>query len=92
MTTIETYHETLAAALDAVERWAGENRAVINVGFAAPDAWKERFSVGYCIYAGCSARESFELLSYKGKETRKWLHINLYRLESGLYELNCYIL
>lgn len=85
----DAYHETLNAALDAAERFACNQRAVINVGLDAPDSWKSRFS---SLPYGNSHRKSFELLSYRGKETSKALHVSLYRLDSGRYELYCYVL
>lgn len=41
---------------------------------------------------GQTVSKSFELVSLKGKKTKKWAHISLYRMESGRYELTNYIL
>ena len=34
----------------------------------------------------------FPILTYKGKPTRKYFHVNIWRDERGTYELNCYVL
>jgi len=34
----------------------------------------------------------YEILSIKGKKTKKYLHVCIYRHDSGRYELNQYIL
>lgn len=44
------------------------------------------------IYRGETKSFHFELERYKGKPTGKFLHVSIYRLESGRYELNCYYL
>jgi hypothetical protein len=37
-------------------------------------------------------RRSFKLERLKGKATRKFFHVSIYRLSSGNYELTAYIL
>lgn len=41
---------------------------------------------------GQTQRFGFEINSIKGRKTRKYLHLVLYRMESGNYELIYYIL
>jgi len=53
------------------------------------DHWASSFTqpVNY----GETYRTQFEILTRKGKPSRSWFHIVIYRLESGNYELTTYI-
>jgi hypothetical protein len=41
---------------------------------------------------GCTRSRSFALLTLRGKPTRKYFHVTIYRLDSGRYELTTYVL
>jgi hypothetical protein len=86
MTKFETYHETLFSAIDEVKTYCAKAKA----DCYWPD-FDNHFAVGFCLYGGQSARASFPLVALRGRATKNGLHINLYRLESGRYELNVYI-
>ena len=85
------YYETMNEALDAVEVFCKANRAVVNEGFTL-GSWRNRYASNHALYAGFTSREDFDLLTFRGKETRKRLHVVLYRMDSGRYELTNYIL
>jgi Fe-S-cluster-containing hydrogenase component 2 len=40
----------------------------------------------------CSDSWDFQIATMRGKPTRKYFHVCIYRLDSGRYELNTYIL
>jgi len=82
----DVYFNTLAGALDAVEHFAFNAKAELDQN------WRARFDFNYCIYSGCTARETIEIISLRGKCTNKALHLSLYRMDSGRYELTSYIL
>ena len=73
--------ETLSAALDICRVNLQESRGVL----VNPDAIAEVFMMGGMRYDEVR-RESFELATLKGKNTRSWFHIVITRLDSGRYE------
>ena len=85
MTTINrttTYHETLHSLVqDVQDNFLDLNRATSEE--FANHFWQ---SVGY----NETAHVSFKLDSYKGKNTRRYLQVVIYRFETGRYELVCY--
>lgn len=82
----EVYHDTLSEALDTVEKFCAASGAVPEPG------WRDRYGAGFSLNYGETFGKSFPLESLNGKKTRKWLSITLYRLETGRYELNTYVL
>lgn len=79
------FFETLYSALDSVRIDAEKRQIVFN-----NEAAFERFSSGM-VYG--ETRESHcEIESIKGKKTAKWLHITVWRHETGRYEVNHYVL
>lgn len=82
----ENYWETLGAAVHAfkerIKRDGGE--------FLAEGPIDGAFYGG--VSYGQTVSKSFELVTLKGKATKKWAHISLYRMDSGRYELTSYIL
>lgn len=77
----ESYFETASGALDQVEATLAKNNATVDGDFR---------SYFNGINYGETRAHSFTLSSFKGKNTRKGLHITLYRLETGRYELTSY--
>lgn len=75
--------ETLSRSLDEVQSHIDENKVELFEDFRI--CWDH-------ISYGSKAEKHFEIKSLKGKKTRKWLHINIYRLDCGKYEVNCYCL
>ena len=83
---MEIYHETAGSAMREAQKTADEARAVFTD--ERPDTEMISGGVSY----GQTRDFHFQLNSYKGKGTRKWFHVSLYRMDSGRYELNCYVL
>lgn len=81
----DTYFDTLSQALNKVLEKTTQR------GFEIEDQEREffLFGVGGISY-GATKTASFNLLK-DGKPTKKKLHIQIYRMESGRYELNQYI-
>lgn len=78
--------QTLSEALDSVEAERVTSGEVVPVG-----SIREPFSCGGVAY-GETRSASIQLEKFKGKATRKYLHVQIYRDESGLYEANTYAL
>ncbi len=81
----DTYFDTLSQALQKVEERAKKD------GFEIVDQEREffLFGVGGVKY-GDTKRGRFDL-EKEGKLSKKKLHVQIYRMESGRYELNQYI-
>ena len=79
----KSYHESLADCIADVEG------NLLELNDAKSNEWDQHIfgSVGY----GETYRQNFLLDSLRGKGTRKGLLVSIYRLESGRYELTCYI-
>jgi hypothetical protein len=74
----EIYHNTLSSCLDEIERY------VESKGYALGDYFPEVNHVSY----GTTARTSVEML--KNGNISNSLAVQIYRMDSGKYELNCY--
>ena len=81
----ELYFETLAQALDEIENYARKN------GYEIVDANKEffQFGIGGISY-GDTKRGSFNLTK-DGNPIKRKIQVQIYRMDSGRYELNQYI-
>jgi len=78
----ESYFNTQAEALAAMDTGVTLRGYVI----VYPDyLWAEH--VAY----GTTVRYSFDLLTRRGSLARKRCHVQLYRMDSGRYELNWYL-
>ena len=81
----DVYFDTLSQALDKVLEKATKN------GYEIEDQEREFFLFGIGgIKYGETKRGSFNLLK-DGKITKKKLQVQIYRMDSGRYELNQYI-
>jgi hypothetical protein len=74
----EIYHNTLSSCLDEIERY------VESKGYTLGDYFPEVNHVSY----GTTARTSVEML--KNGNISNSLAVQIYRMDSGKYELNCY--
>ena len=83
----EIYFETLGEAVRAFVSQTFAKGGTLTENEQANIAEK----IGPVSY-GQTVSRSFELMDFKGKSTKKFAHVSLYRMESGRYELTCYIL
>jgi len=83
----ETYHDRLDQALDEVNKFIETNKIVL----AEPDSIQKAFQFGGVNY-GETKDAHAQITSINLKPTKKYLHVTLYRIESGRYELTIYIL
>ena len=79
----DIYHETLGSAFEAVREYLKNERAI-----------STEFD-NYLHTGGISRNQTwqghFKLDSLQGHETRSYLHISIYRFETGRYELTRYL-
>lgn len=83
------WHDTLGQALDAGIIEIKSGSAVMSE--AAEAELRERFAVDGVKYNDTKQGHA-PLESYKGKPTKKYAHISIYRAESGRYEVTSYVL
>ena len=80
------YFDTLAQTVDAAVAEADQRGAVL----ARPtEAWALAQDHLAC---GLYRRGDFQLAEFRGKPTKKYYHVVIYRLDSGRYELTAYVL
>jgi hypothetical protein len=92
---IPSFFGTLSETVDAVQLHIDDYRLELvfgTVNTPAEDHWTQQLSQKGPVAYGQAIRADFEILTRKGKSTRAWFHINIYRSENGTYELNCYVL
>ena len=80
------YHETLWSAVEAAVKFGNDSQ----VEFDA-EKIEEVFQFGGLNY-DCHKEAHAEISLIKGKRTRKFFHVTIWRLSSGTYEVNTYIL
>jgi len=80
------YFESLAGAIDGAIARANADRVLL----AKPaDVWNlAQEPLNYEEYR----RGHFSIELYKDRPTKKFFHVVIYRLDSGRYELNTYVL
>jgi hypothetical protein len=83
MSTI--YYDTLGQALQA------HIEAIEKAGGVFMDNKEEMYIFFQPISYGTTAYDHRELLTYKGRNTKKYAHASIYRMETGRYELTSYI-
>jgi hypothetical protein len=82
----ETFFETFAQAIDGVIRDADANDVLL----ARPsEVWS---MVQEPLNYGESRRGDFAIELLKGRPTKKFFHVSIYRMDSGRYELIDYVL
>lgn len=79
------YHPHLSSAIDAAFNHAVNSRASIS-----EDGLRALFDQG--IGYGETKQGHCAIAQFKGKPTKKYFHATIYRMDSGTYELTCYIL
>jgi len=89
------FYETLSETLNAVEEFIEKNRIVVDPSEHQPnEADKYGIREPY-MYGGIGYEQHkdahYKLLQYKGKPTKKYLHISIYRMPTGRYELTNYV-
>jgi len=80
----EVYHKTLASALDEAQKYVENNY------FEIPENGFNKFTFGGVKY-GENKKDNIHL-NHKGQPTKnRFLAIQIYRMDSGTYELNMYL-
>ena len=90
------FYDRLDQALDAVEEYIIKNQVQVDTKehpSSEVDQFgiREPFMFGGIPY-GTTKNADYKLLAYKGKPTRKYLHLNITRMDTGRYEMNAYVL
>lgn len=85
-TTYPIYHELLTLALQTAAAEAVCQGAIID-----RNELDEAFATGGIPY-GTTREAHLPIEFLKGKNTKKHFHVSIYRMDSGRYELTCYIL
>jgi hypothetical protein len=80
----DTYYTTQAAALNAVQD-EFENNRPYEIQYPE-NLWCEHVSYGTAVHYNLTLK-----VKKTGNLAKKWLHITLYRMDSGNYELTYYI-
>lgn len=80
---IKMLQDTLLHCLEIVVKDCIENDVVLSRSIF--EDWDH-------INYGSKDERHYEIVSLKGKKTNKYLHVYIYRFETGRYELNFYIL
>jgi hypothetical protein len=81
---LNIYHETLGECVSEVNNRLAKKDVVI-----ADPAWADSLpAVNY----EQALNLDLQIVTLRGKFTKKYFHVNIYRLPSGRYELNTYIL
>lgn len=92
---IPSYFYTLNETVDAAQLYLDDARAELRLsGLCCPaDAhWTTDSALCSHVGYGETRRANFEIARLKGKPTKKWFHMVIYRAETGRYELTAYIL
>ncbi len=80
------FHDHLTNALEAAIAYLRAQDAVFD-----EDAMREKYQYGGVNY-GQYKDADVEIALLKGKPTKKWAHMTIWRRDSGGYEVNAYIL
>ena len=80
------YHDLLTKALEAAKIEAFCQGAIID-----RNELDEAYASGGIPY-GATREAHLPIEFLKGKNTKKHFHVSIYRMDSGRYELTCYIL
>jgi len=82
----EIFHETLSAALSHILQRLTEER----VELRDAEQLSRPFEFGGIPYETSKESHS-EIATLKGKGTRKFAHLTIYRMQSGRYEVTFYL-
>ena len=83
---LSPWHNTLSQALDV-----GIAEIKARAEFKNEQDIRDPFVFDGIKY-GCTKEGHAELATYKGKSTKKFAHITIYRAETGRYEVTAYCL
>lgn len=83
---LEPYHQTLCNALEAGITYLKAQGATFD-----ETVMRERYQYDGINY-GQYKDSDVEIAQIKGKATKKWAHLTIWRRDSGTYEVNAYIL
>ena len=95
---IETYHETLGGAVQAIKDYLEKKQVVpVNDAGQPSDEWLEIFTYDGIKYPEKGAselnhKEAHSAITVKGKPSKKWIHATIWRHDNGKYEVNVYAL
>lgn len=81
MANLATYHETLHSAKE-------EARKLVPTGYTLDE--DDYFHLQHVHY-GTTGRVHARMITPKGNEASRWLHVSIYRMDSGRYELTAYL-
>ena len=84
---LSSYHATLCEALSALAIHIASREIVL----VETNELETPFQYGGISY-GTHKEANAEIATVKGKRTKKWAHVCIWRRESGTYEINFYIL
>jgi hypothetical protein len=87
---------TLGAALTAIEEYIVKNGIQVDTK-EHPSDEADQFGIRQpFMYGGINYEDKkeahYKLLTLKGKPTKKYLHVSIFRMPSGTYELTMYVL
>ena len=91
----ENFFGTFCDCVDACQvrqDLAGAILVLGTVNVMPDDHWTTDLSKRGPVNYGQTLQASYEILTLKGKPTRKRFHISIYRMDSGNYELTTYVL
>lgn len=92
---VSDFYETLSHALESVEEFIDMNRIVVD-SQEHPSNEADKYGIREpYMYGGINYEQKkdahYKLLQYKGKPTRKYLHVSIYRMPTGRYEVTNYV-
>jgi hypothetical protein len=87
----DTLHETVDAIQPALD---DRDADLMASGPTCPEGshWTDEISRAGALSYGDKRNFDFEIRTLKGKPTRKYFHVNIWRSTEGRYELNTYVL
>ena len=92
---IPSFYETLSDAINACQLHLNEAQAELLLSgdrCGAECHWSQQGALKEPVKYGETRRADFEIFTLKGKQSKKWFHISIYRAETGRYELTAYVL
>jgi len=79
----EIYHKSLSSAIHEVQVFIAKKKLTLKYS----DTWEQSFAYPQPVSYGQTVRYSLELA-----KKRAGLQVQIYRMDSGTYELNMYVL
>ena len=90
------YVDTLGEAIHSIEEYVVKNSDQLYpdehpTSESDPFGVREPFLYGSISYEE-TKKADYKLMTYRGKPTKKYLHVTIYRMDSGKYEVTIYVL